>query len=78
MQNPEANNFRIFIYMKQLKIAISTPDRAIIIPMEYDNEKDEIIIDELQVEPVPEKDMDISTDLAFFIAQKILNSFKEE
>lgn len=62
--------------MKQLKIAISTPDRAIIIPMEYDENKDEITIEELQVEPVPDKNTDVSTDLAFFIAQKILESFK--
>jgi len=63
--------------MKNLKIAISTPDRAIIIPMEYDEEKDIITVNELQVEPVPEKDTDISTDLAFFITQKILKSLNE-
>ena len=60
--------------MKHLKIAISTPDRAIVIPLEYNDENDEIIVNELQVEPVPNKDEDISKDLAFFIAQKILNS----
>lgn len=62
--------------MKSIKIAISTPDRAVIIPMEYDDEKDEVVINELQVEPVPQKDENISEDLAFFITQKILTIFK--
>ena len=73
MQNPVSNH-RIFYCMKHLKIAISTPDRAIVIPLEYNDESDEIVVNELQVEPVPNKDEDISKDLAFFIAQKILNS----
>lgn len=60
--------------MKNLKIAISTPDRAIVVPIEYNDENDELVIKELQVEPVPKKDEDISKDLAFFIAQKVLNS----
>lgn len=64
--------------MKQLKIAVSTPDRAIIIPMEYNDEKDEITINELQVEPIPDKDVDISTDIAFFIVQKILGALNNE
>ena len=45
--------------MKHLKIAISTPDRAIVIPLEYNDESDEIVVNELQVEPVPNKDEDI-------------------
>lgn len=61
--------------MKNIKIAISTPERAIIIPMEYDDENDELAIKDMQVEPLPEKDEDISGDLAFFIVQKILKSF---
>ena len=73
MQNPVSNH-RIFYCMKKLKIAISTPDRAIVIPLDYNDESDEIVVNELQVEPVPNKDEDISKDLAFFIAQKILNS----
>lgn len=75
MQNP-MNNYRIFISMKNLKIAISTPDRAIVIPLKYNDENDEVVVDELQVEPIPNKDEDISKDLAFFIAHKILNSLK--
>ena len=62
--------------MKNIKIAISTPDRAVIIPMEYNDENDEIVINELQVEPIPDKDEDISKDLAFFIVQKILTVLK--
>ena len=62
--------------MKNIKIAISTPDRAVIIPMEYNDENDEVVINELQVEPIPDKDEDISKDLAFFIVQKILTVLK--
>lgn len=62
--------------MKKIKIAISTPERAIIIPLEYDTKADEVTISELQVEPIPEKDEDISGDIAFFITQKILTLFK--
>lgn len=62
--------------MKNLKIAISTPDRAIVIPLKYNDENDEVVVDELQVEPIPNKDEDISKDLAFFITHKILNSLK--
>lgn len=62
--------------MKNIKIAVSTPDRAVIIPMEYNDENDEIVINELQVEPIPDKDEDISKDLAFFIVQKILTVLK--
>jgi len=61
--------------MKQFKIAVSTPDRAIIIPMEYDDQQDVVEIKELQVEPVPDKDEDLSKDPAFFIVQKILKAF---
>lgn len=61
--------------MKQFKIAVSTPNRAIIIPMEYDDQQDVVEIKELQVEPVPDKDEDLSKDPAFFIVQKILKAF---
>ncbi len=64
--------------MKQFKVAVSTPERAIIIPMEYNDEQDTIEIKELQVEPVPDKDEDISKDPAFFIVQKILKAFYNE
>ena len=62
--------------MKKIKIAISTPERAVIIPMDYDEDKDEVVLNEIQVEPVPEKDEDITKDLAFFITQQILTLFK--
>lgn len=62
--------------MKKLKIAVSTPDRAIIIPIEYNDEKDEITINEIQVEPMPKENEDISGDLGFFITQKILTLFQ--
>lgn len=64
--------------MKQFKIAVSTPERAIIIPMEYDDEHDTVEIKELQVEPVPNDEEDISKDPAFFIVQRILEAFYNE
>ena len=74
--NKASSSGEYFYVMKNIKIAISTPDRAVIIPMEYNDENDEIVINELQVEPIPDKDEDISKDLAFFIVQKILTVLK--
>ncbi len=60
--------------MKKIKIAISTPDRAVVIPMEYDDEKDELVIDQMQIDPYPYKDEDISKDVALVLTQVILNA----
>ena len=45
--------------------------------MEYDSEKDSITIDQLQIEPLPDKNEDISKDIVFSITQMIMNVFSQ-
>jgi hypothetical protein len=63
--------------MKKIKITINSDDRIIMIPMEYDSEKDSITIDQLQIEPLPDKNEDISKDIVFSITQMIMNVFSQ-
>ena len=63
--------------MKKVKITINSDDRIIMIPMEYDSEKDSITIDQLQIEPLPDKNEDISKDIVFSITQMIMNVFSQ-
>lgn len=64
--------------MKKIKITISNEDRVIIIPMTFDKESDSLEINEIQIEPVPEKDEDISGDIIFNLAQTILSIFNNQ
>ena len=63
--------------MKKVKITINSDDRIIMIPMEYDSEKDSITIDQLQIEPLPDKNEDISKDIVFSITKMIMNVFSQ-
>lgn len=58
--------------MKNIKITITDNDKIVIIPIAYDEEKDSMTINELQVEPVPDENEDISKDLVFVISRMIL------
>ncbi len=58
----------------QVKITISSEDRIVIIPMEYKN--DELSINELQIEPYPNKDDDISKDVVMHLTKAIMEMFK--
>ena len=64
--------------MEKIKITISNGDRVIIIPMTFDKESDSLEINEIQIEPVPEKDEDISGDIIFNLAQAILSIFNNQ
>lgn len=64
--------------MKKIKITISNEDRVIVIPMTFDKESDSLEINEIQIEPVPEKDEDISGDIIFNLAQTILSIFNNQ
>ena len=66
------------IIMEKIKITISNGDRVIIIPMTFDKESDSLEINEIQIEPVPEKDEDISGDIIFNLAQAILSIFNNQ
>lgn len=58
--------------MQKVKISINGENRVVIIPMEYNEETDIIEIKEVQIEPMPDKDEDISKDLVMYISQLIL------
>lgn len=60
----------------KVKITINSEDRIIMIPMEYNTEKDTLELSDIQVEPVPEQNEDISKDVVFNMAQLILSTLK--
>ena len=59
-----------------LKITINNEDRIVIIPMKYDQESDSLDINEVQIEPVPDKDEDVSKDVVLNLAKFIIGSLK--
>lgn len=58
--------------MQKLKISINGENRVVIIPMEYNEETDVVEIREVQIEPIPDKDEDLSKDLVMYVSQLIL------
>ena len=58
--------------MDKIKITINNENRIAIIPMDYDPEKDEAHINEIQIEPIPDKDEDISKDVVLQLTKLIL------
>lgn len=58
--------------MQKLKISINGENRVVIIPMEYNEETDVVEIKEVQIEPMPDKDEDLSKDLVMYVSQLIL------
>lgn len=58
--------------MQKIKISINGENRVVIIPMEYNEETDVVEIKEVQIEPMPDKDEDLSKDLVMYISQLIL------
>lgn len=58
--------------MQKIKISINGENRVVIIPMEYNEETDVVEIREVQIEPMPDKDEDLSKDLVMYVSQLIL------
>lgn len=58
--------------MQKIKISINGENRVVIIPMEYNEETDVVEIKEVQIEPMPDKNEDLSKDLVMYISQLIL------
>ena len=58
-----------------IKITINSEDRSVVIPINYDKSTDSMIINELQIDPIPEKSEDISKDVVLGITQMIMNTF---
>lgn len=69
--SPDNQGFLLY-YMQKVKISINGENRVVIIPMEYNEETDVVEIKEVQIEPMPDKDEDISKDLVMYISQLIL------
>lgn len=65
-----------FINMEKIKITINSENRIVIIPLEYDNSNDSIEIKEIQVEPIPQENEDISKDIVLLLTQNIMSMFK--
>lgn len=58
--------------MQKIKISINGENRVVIIPMEYNEETDVVEIKEVQIEPMPDKNEDLSKDLVMYVSQLIL------
>lgn len=64
--------------MEKVKIIINSQHRSIIIPLEYDAETDSAEMKELQIDPIPEKDENIGSDIAFTLAEFIIKGLNRE
>lgn len=60
--------------MEKVKIIINSQHRSVIIPLEYDAENDSAELNELQIDPIPEENEDVSKDIAFILAEFILKN----
>lgn len=60
----------------KVKVTINSEDRIIMIPMEYNTEKDTLEFNDIQIEPMPEQNEDISNDIVFNMAHLILSTLK--
>ena len=51
--------------------------RIVMIPMNYDEANDVLSFEETQIEPIPEKDEDVSKDLVIQLTMIVLSTLKE-
>ena len=58
--------------LKKVKITITDHDRVVMIPMEYDTESDSLSFNEIQIDPIPEKEENISKDIVMNLAYAII------
>ncbi len=57
----------------QIKISINGEKRTIVIPLEYDESSDSMTISQVQVDPIPNSDEDISNDIIFNLTKAIFS-----
>lgn len=57
----------------QIKISINGEKRTIVIPLEYDESSDSMTISQVQVDPIPNSDEDISNDIVFNLTKAIFS-----
>jgi len=56
----------------KVSITINSENRIVVIPMEYFSEEDTLGFGEIQVEPTPNKDEDISKDIVMNLTYAII------
>lgn len=61
----------------KIKITINSEERAVVIPVDYDTVSDELHINEIQMDPIPDKAEDVSKDVVLLITKLIMNAFKQ-
>lgn len=59
--------------MKTIKVTVNSEDRIVIIPIEYDETSDSAELKEVQVEPTPSADEDLSKDIVVTLSMAIIN-----
>lgn len=57
------------------KITITNENRSVVIPLDYDETQDCLVINEIQIDPLPEKTEDISKDFVLLLTRMIMNTF---
>lgn len=60
----------------KVQITINSENRIVVIPMEYDNKLDSLNLGEVQIEPIPDKNEDVSKDVVMNLAYTILSTLK--
>ncbi len=58
-----------------IKITINSEERSVVIPLIYEKSTDSLNINEIQIDPVPNKDEDISKDVVLNLTQLIMSVF---
>ena len=60
----------------EVKITINSEERIVVIPMQYDKDNDSLGLGEVQIEPMPDKDEDISKDIVMNLTYAIISALK--
>ena len=58
-----------------IKITINSEERSVVIPLTYEKSTDSLDIKEIQIDPIPDKDEDITKDIVLNLTQLIMTTF---
>lgn len=58
-----------------IKITINSEERSVVIPLIYEKSTDSLNINEIQIDPIPNKEEDISKDIVLNLTQLIMSVF---
>lgn len=59
-----------------IKITINSENRAVVIPMAYDKDADALSFKEVQIDPIPAKDEDITKDVVLNLTHFIITGLR--